>query len=135
MAPTPASQNRPKRTQLRLFIMYLLTFMLSLGVTVAVLMQVSEDVRAGQTLLLLLPPLAGIALFHGLFPLVSRIRLGLEFTAVGGGLVYGLGILLTYVAWQGFLDPGTALVMWLAGVFGPGWWLILSRAEKYGYFA
>lgn len=134
MAAAPVPQNRPKRTVLRLFITYLVTFMLSLAVTVAVLMQVSEDVRTGQTLLLLLPPLAGIALFHGLFPLVSRIRLGLEFTAVGGGLVYGLGIVLTYVAWQGMLDPGAALVMWLAGVFGPGWWLLLTRAEKAGYF-
>jgi hypothetical protein len=99
-----------------------------------VLTRLIEGVREGQYLLLLMPPLAGMAVFHGLFPLVSRIRLGLEFVAVGGGLVFGLGALLYFAANQGLIDPGIAFVFWIAGVFGPGWWLLHGMAEKAGYF-
>jgi hypothetical protein len=130
MADKPAR----KRTPLKLFLVYFLCFFAALVLAWFVLMRLLEGIRAGEYLLLLLPPLAGMAVFHGLFPLLSRIRLGLEFVAVGGGLVYGLGALLTVIARAGALDPGTALVFWLAGVFGPGWWLLLGRAEKAGYF-
>jgi hypothetical protein len=130
MADKPAR----KRTPLKLFLVYFLCFFAALVLAWFVLMRLLEGIRAGEYLLLLLPPLAGMAVFHGLFPLLSRIRLGLEFVAVGGGLVYGLGALLTVIARAGALDPGTALVFWLACVFGPGWWLLLGRAEKAGYF-
>jgi hypothetical protein len=123
-----------KRTPLKLFLVYFLCFFAALVLAWFVLMRLLEGIRAGEYLLLLLPPLAGMAVFHGLFPLLSRIRLGLEFVAVGGGLVYGLGAALTVIARAGALDPGAALVFWLAGVFGPGWWLLLGRAEKAGYF-
>ncbi len=123
-----------KRTQLRLFVVYLVSFMAGLVLAALVLTQVAEGVRAGQLVLLLMPPLAGMALFHGIFPILSKLRLGLEFVAVGGGLVYGLGALMVAAVWAGMLDPGTAVVFWLVGTFGPGWWLMLQWAEKQGYF-
>ena len=123
-----------KRTTLRLFMIYLLCFFAALVLAWVILSQLVEGVRDGYWMLLLLPPLGGMALFHGLFPLLSRIRLGLEFVAVGGGLVYGLGAVMAGVVWLGLLDPGTALVFWLAGVFGPGWWLLSGWAEKIGYY-
>lgn len=123
-----------KRTTLRLFMIYLLCFFAALVLAWVILSQLVDGVRDGYWVLLLLPPLGGMALFHGLFPLLSRIRLGLEFVAVGGGLVYGVGAIMAGVVWLGLLDPGTALVFWLAGVFGPGWWLLSGWAEKIGYF-
>lgn len=123
-----------KRTPLRLFLNYFLCFFAGLMLAWLILTQLIEGVREGYWVLLLLPPLGGMALFHGLFPLLSRLRLGLEFVAVGGGLVYGVGALMTGVVWLGLLDPGTALVFWLAGVFGPGWWLMSGWAEKNGYY-
>lgn len=123
-----------KRTLLRLFMVYLLSFFAALALAWIILSQLSQGVRDGYWVLLLLPPLGGMAVFHGLFPLLSRIRLGLEFVAVGGGLVYGLGAVMTGAVWLGLLDPGTALVFWLAGVFGPGWWMMSQWAEKIGYF-
>ena len=123
-----------KRTTLRLFTIYLLCFFAALVLAWVILSQLVEGVRDGYWLLLLLPPLGGMALFHGLFPLLSRIRLGLEFVAVGGGLVYGVGAIMAGVVWLGLLDPGTALVFWLAGVFGPGWWLLSGWAERIGYY-
>ncbi|MGY6703228.1 hypothetical protein [Roseinatronobacter sp.] len=123
-----------KRTLLRLFMVYFFSFTAGLALGWIILTRVAEGVREGYYILLLLPPLGGMAVFHGLFPLFSRIRLGLEFIAVGGALVYGLGAVMSGVVWLGWLDAGSALVMWLAGVFGPGWWLISQRAEKIGYF-
>lgn len=123
-----------KRTQMRLFLMYLVCFTAGLVLAVVVLTQLADGVREGHLVLLLLPPLAGMALFHGLFPLLSKLRLGLEFVAVGGGLVYGIGAVMTAAAWAGLLDPGTAVVFWLVGTFGPGWWLLSQWAEKQGYF-
>ncbi|MFU8898420.1 hypothetical protein LY56_00321 [Roseinatronobacter thiooxidans] len=122
------------RSPMRLFVMYFISFVAALALCWLILMRLAEGVREGQWMLLLLPPLGGMAVFHGLFPLLSRIRLGLEFIAVGGGLVYGLGAVLTGVVWLGLMDPGTALVFWLAGVFGPGWWIMSQWAEKIGYF-
>lgn len=126
--------DAPKRTPFKLFMAYFLCFSAGLGLAYFVLTRLIEGIRDGEYLLLLLPPLAGMAVFHGLFPLLSRIRLGLEFVTVGGGLVFGLGVALTLFARMGLLDPGTALVFWIAGVFGPGWWLIHARAENAGYF-
>ncbi|TVS03897.1 MAG: hypothetical protein EA407_05670 [Rhodobacteraceae bacterium] len=123
-----------KRTPMRLFIVYLISFMAGLALASLVLTQIAEGVREGQIVLLLVPPLAGMALFHGLFPILSKLRLGLEFVAVGGGLVYGLGALMVGAVWAGLLDPGTAVVFWLIGTFGPGWWLMSQWAEKQGYF-
>ncbi len=130
MAATPP----PKRTPLRLFLIYFATFGIALALAWAVLLGLVEGLRAGEYILLLVPPLAGMALFHGLFPLLSRIRLGLEFVMVGGGLVYGLGLVLAAVTRAGLVDPGSAVVFWIAGVFGPGWWLLLTQAERIGYF-
>ncbi len=124
----------PARSQLRLFAVYFVSFAAGLTVAWLILSGLAEGVRDGYWVLLLMPPLGGMAVFHGLFPLLSRIRLGLEFIAVGGALVYGLGAVLTGVVWLGLLDPGTALVFWLAGVFGPGWWIMSQWAEKIGYF-
>ncbi len=123
-----------KRTPLRLFMTYFLCFFAGLVLAWVILAQLTDGIREGYFVLLLLPPLGGMALFHGLFPLLSRIRLGLEFVAVGGGLVYGVGAVMAGAVWLGLLDPGTALVFWLAGVFGPGWWLLSGWAEKLGYF-
>jgi len=123
-----------KRTPLRLFIVYFLCFFAGLVLAWVILSQVAEGIRDGYLVLLLLPPLGGMALFHGLFPLLSRIRLGIEFVAVGGALVYGVGAVMSAVVWMSLLDPGTALVFWLAGVFGPGWWLMAGWAEKIGYY-
>lgn len=123
-----------KRTPLRLFIVYLICFFAGLVLAWVILSQLAEGIRDGYLVLLLLPPLGGMALFHGLFPLMSQIRLGLEFVAVGGALVYGVGAVMSAAVWLEFLDPGTAIVFWLAGVFGPGWWLMSSRAEKIGYY-
>lgn len=123
-----------KRTPLRLFVVYLLCFFAGLVLAWIILLQLIDGVREGYWVLLLLPPLGGMALFHGLFPLLSKIRLGLDFVAVGGGLVYGLGAVMTGAVWLGLLDPGTALVFWLAGTFGPGWWLMSRWAEKIGYY-
>ncbi|TVR45198.1 MAG: hypothetical protein EA386_12810 [Rhodobacteraceae bacterium] len=123
-----------KRTPLRLFLIYFACFGAGLVLAWIILGQVTEGVRAGNHVLLLLPPLGGMMLFHGLFPLISRLRLGLEFLAVGGGLLFGLGAVMAGAVWLGLLDPGTALVFWLAGTFGPGWWFMLSWAEKHGYF-
>ncbi len=122
------------RTQLRLFMVYFICFTAALALGWLILTRVLDGVREGYFVLLLLPPLGGMALFHGLFPLLSRIRLGLGFVATGGGLVFGLGAVLATTVWAGLVDPGTALVFWLAGVFGPGWWLMLTHAEKIGYF-
>lgn len=123
-----------KRTPLRLFVIYFLCFFVGLVLAWVILSQLAEGIREGYYVLVLLPPLGGMALFHGLFPLLSRIRLGLEFVAVGGGLVYGVGAVMAGAVWLGLLDPGTALVFWLAGVFGPGWWLLSGWAEKIGYY-
>ena len=123
-----------KRTPLRLFAVYFLCFFAGLVLAWVILSQLAEGIREGYLILLLLPPLGGMALFHGLFPLLSRIRLGLEFVATGGALVYGVGAVLALGVWLGLLDPGTALVFWLAGVFGPGWWLMSRWAEKLGYY-
>ena len=123
-----------KRTPLRLFSVYFLCFFAGLVLAWVILSQVAEGIRDGYLVLLLLPPLGGMALFHGLFPLLSRIRLGIEFVAVGGALVYGVGAVMSAVVWMSLLDPGTALIFWLAGVFGPGWWLMAGWAEKIGYY-
>ncbi len=123
-----------KRTPLRLFVIYFLCFFAGLVLAWVILSQLAEGIREGYYVLVLLPPLGGMALFHGLFPLLSRIRLGLEFVAVGGGLVYGVGAVMAGAVWLGLLDSGTALVFWLAGVFGPGWWLLSGWAEKIGYY-
>lgn len=123
-----------KRTPLRLFMVYFLCFFAALVLALVILSQLAEGIRDGYAILLLLPPLGGMALFHGLFPLLSRLRLGLEFVAAGGALVYGMGALMAGAVWLGFLDPGTALVFWLAGVFGPGWWLMSGWAERLGYY-
>ncbi|MCC5961341.1 MAG: hypothetical protein JJU08_18585 [Rhodobacteraceae bacterium] len=123
-----------KRTLLRLFLVYFASFIAAMVLAWLILTRVAEGVRDGYAVLLLLPPLGGMAVFHGLFPLLSRIRLGLEFIAVGGALVYGTGAVMGALVWLGFLDPGSALVLWLVGVFGPGWWLMSQRAEKIGYF-
>lgn len=120
--------------QIRLFLIYAGVFLLALVVAWGVLTVLLTDIAAGQWLLLFLPPLCGMAVFHAVFPLVSRIRLGTEFLAVGGGLIYGLGVLLAGAVLYGLLDPTVATVFWLAGVFGPGWWLIAARAEAAGYF-
>lgn len=120
--------------QLRLFLIYAGVFILALVVAWVVLSILLTDIAAGQWLLLFLPPLCGMAVFHALFPLVSRIRLGTEFLFVGGGLVYGLGIIMAVAVLYALLDPNIATVFWLAGVFGPGWWLIAARAEAAGYF-
>lgn len=120
--------------QLRLFLIYAGVFLLALGVAWIVLSILLADIAAGQWLLLFLPPLCGMAIFHAVFPLISRIRLGTEFLAVGGGLVYGLGVVLAAVVMYGLLDPNVATIFWLAGVFGPGWWLLAARAEAAGYF-
>lgn len=123
-----------KRTPLRLFMVYFLCFFAGLALAWVILSQLTAGIRDGYLVLLLLPPLGGMALFHGLFPLLSRIRLGLEFVVVGGGLLYGLGAVLAGAVWLDLFDPATALVFWLAGVFGPGWWLLSRWAEKIGYF-
>ncbi|MDD7970399.1 hypothetical protein [Roseinatronobacter alkalisoli] len=123
-----------KRTPLRLFLVYFASFIAAMVLAWLILTRVAEGVRDGYLVLLLLPPLGGMAVFHGVFPLLSRIRLGLEFVAVGGGLVYGTGAFLALAVWLGLLDPGTALMLWIALVFGPGWWLISQRAEKIDYF-
>lgn len=120
--------------QLRLFLIYAGVFIVALLVAWVVLSILLTDIAAGQWLLLFLPPLCGMAVFHALFPLVSRIRLGTEFLFVGGGLVYGLGIIMAVAVLYALLDPNIATVFWLAGVFGPGWWLIAARAEAAGYF-
>ncbi|MGP9791053.1 hypothetical protein [Roseinatronobacter sp. NSM] len=123
-----------KRTPLRLFLCYFISFIAALALGWLILTRISEGVREGYYFLLLMPPLGGMAVFHGLFPLLSRIRLGLEFIAVGGGLVYGTGAVVAVLLWLGMLDPGSAVVLWLVGVFGPGWWLLSQRAEKIGYY-
>lgn len=123
-----------KRTPLRLFITYLLCFFAGLALAWIILSQLGQGIRDGHYVLLLMPPLGGLALFHGLFPVLSKIRLGLEFVAIGGGLVYGVGAVMAGAVWLGLLDPGTALVFWLAGVFGPGWWLMSGWAERLGYY-
>ena len=122
------------RTPLRLFLVYLACFMAALALAWIILLQLIDWVQEGQLILLLLPPLGGMAVFHGLFPLVSRIRLGLEFLAVGGGLVYGLGAVLALVVWAGLVTPTAALLFWLVGVFGPGWWILSGWAERIGYY-
>ncbi len=123
-----------KRTPLRLFAVYFGCFGAALFLAWIILSQLSDGIRDGYYVLVLLPPLGGMALFHGVFPLLSRLRLGLEFVAVGGGLIYGLGAVMAGAVWLGLLDPGTALVFWLAGTFGPGWWLLSRWAEKLGYY-
>ena len=126
--------RKSKRTPFKLFLVYFACFAVALGLAWFVLLGLADGLQSGDYILFLMPPLAGMAAFHGLFPLLSRIRLGLEFVAVGGGLVYGLGAILALAARFGVLDPGSAVVFWIAGVFGPGWWLILTRAEKADYF-
>lgn len=123
-----------KRSPLRLFMVYFLCFFAGLVLAWVILSQLAQGIRDGYLVLLLLPPLGGMALFHGLFPLLSRIRLGLEFVTIGGGLVYGVGAVMSAAVWMGLLDPGTALVFWLAGVFGPGWWILSGWAQKIGYY-
>lgn len=124
-----------KRSPLRLFLIYLLCFALALLLAYVVLTRVAEGLRDGQFVLLLLPPLGGMAVFHGLFPLLSRIRLGTNFLVYGGGLVFGLGALVAGGSHLGVLTSSAALVIWLVGVFGPGWWLISQYAEKNGYYS
>lgn len=126
--------SSPKRSPVKLFALYFVAFLAALILGVFVLLQLADGIRDGQLVLLLLPPLAGMALFHGLFPLLSKLRLGMDFVSVGGGLVYGVGALSAGLVWLGWLDPGSALVLWLAGVFGPGWWLLNGFAERNGYF-
>lgn len=123
------------RGPLRLFLIYMLSFVAGLVLAYIILTRVAEGLRDGQFVLLLLPPLGGMAVFHGLFPLLSRLRLGTNFLAYGGGLVFGLGAVVTGASYLGLLTPSAALVIWLVGVFGPGWWLILQYAEKHGYFS
>ncbi|SDW72494.1 hypothetical protein [Roseicitreum antarcticum] len=120
--------------QLRLFLIYAGIFMLALIAAWVTLSILLADIAGGQWLLLFLPPLCGMAVFHALFPLISRIRLGTDFLFVGGGLVYGLGTIMAAAVNFGLLDANVAVVFWLAGVFGPGWWLIAARAEAAGYF-
>ncbi|MCC5985996.1 MAG: hypothetical protein JJU42_16690 [Rhodobacteraceae bacterium] len=122
------------RSPLRLFVIYLGCFLLALAAAWFILTRVLPAVQAGQTVLLLLPPLGGMAVFHGLFPLLSRIRLGVEFLSVGGGLVFGLGAVLAAAVWFGLVSVTAALLMWLVGVFGPGWWLLSGWAERIGYY-
>lgn len=124
-----------KRSPLRLFLIYLLSFALALVLAYVILTRVAEGLRDGHFVLLLLPPLGGMAVFHGLFPLLSRIRLGTSFLVYGGGLVFGLGALVAGGSYTGLLTPSAALVIWLVGVFGPGWWLISQYAEKNGYYS
>lgn len=124
-----------KRSPLRLFLTYMLCFVAALVLAYIILSRIAPGLREGHYVLLLLPPLGGMAVFHGLFPLISRIRLGLEYLSVGGGLVFGLGAIVALAAWAGLLAPGSALVIWIVGVFGPGWWLISQRAEKIGYYS
>lgn len=123
-----------KRTPLRLFLVYFASFIAAMVMAWLILTRVAEGVRDGYLVLLLLPPLGGMAVFHGLFPLLSRIRLGLEFIALGGALVYGAGVVMASLIWFGLLDPGSAFVLWLVFVFGPGWWILSQHAEKIGYF-
>ncbi|NBB97738.1 MAG: hypothetical protein GVY34_06130 [Alphaproteobacteria bacterium] len=124
-----------KRSPLRLFVIYLLCFALALLLAYIILTRVAEGLREGHFVLLLLPPLGGMAVFHGLFPLLSRIRLGSNFLVYGGGLVFGLGALVAGGSYLALLTPSAALVIWLVGVFGPGWWLISQYAEKNGYYS
>jgi len=124
-----------KRSPLRLFLIYLLCFALALVLAYIILSRIAEGLRDGHFVLLLLPPLGGMALFHGLFPLLSRIRLGTNFLTFGGGLVFGLGTLVVLATHANLLNPSAALVIWLAGVFGPGWWMISQYAEKNGYYS
>lgn len=124
-----------KRSPLRLFLTYLLCFALAMVLAYIILTRVAEGLGEGHYVLLLLPPLGGMAVFHGLFPLLSRIRLGLEFLTIGGGLVFGLGALVAAATWVSLITPSAALVIWLVGVFGPGWWLISQLAEKNGYYS
>lgn len=123
-----------KRSPLRLFLTYMLSFVAALVLAYIILTRIAPGLQEGHYVLLLLPPLGGMAVFHGLFPLLSRIRLGLEYLSVGGGLVFGLGGAVALAAWAGLISPSAALVIWLVGVFGPGWWLISQRAEKIGYY-
>ncbi len=122
------------RSPLRLFLVYLSSFAIALAVAWIILLQLIGSVQEGQWVLLLLPPLGGMAVFHGLFPLLSRIRLGLEFLAVGGALVYGLGAVLGGLVWVGLIMPTAAILFWLIGVFGPGWWILSGWAERIGYY-
>jgi hypothetical protein len=124
-----------KRSPLRLFLTYLLCFVLALVLAYIILTRVAEGLREGHFVLLLLPPLGGMAVFHGLFPLLSRIRLGTNFLAYGGGLVFGLGAVVAGGNYLGLLSPSAALVIWLVGVFGPGWWLVSQYAERNGYYS
>ncbi|MCL1627439.1 MULTISPECIES: hypothetical protein [Roseinatronobacter] len=124
-----------KRSPLRLFLTYMLCFVLALVLAYIILTRIAEGLRDGQFVLLLLPPLGGMAVFHGLFPLLSRIRLGTNFLTYGGGLVFGVGALVAAGSYLSLLDPSAALVIWLVGVFGPGWWLISQYAEKNGYYS
>lgn len=124
-----------KRSPLRLFLIYLLCFALALVLAYVILTRVSAGLADGHYVLLLLPPLGGMAVFHGLFPLLGRIRLGSDFLVYGGGLVFGLGALVAAATWATLLTPSAALVIWLVGVFGPGWWLISQLAEKNGYYS
>jgi hypothetical protein len=124
-----------KRSPLRLFLTYMLSFVAALVLAYVILTRIASGLQEGHYVLLLLPPLGGMAVFHGLFPLLSRIRLGLEFLSVGGGLVFGLGVTVGLATWLGLFGPSSALVIWLVGVFGPGWWLISQRAEKIGYYS
>jgi hypothetical protein len=123
------------RGPLRLFLIYLASFTAALVLAYIILTRLAEGLREGQYVLLLLPPLGGMAVFHGLFPLLSRIRLGMEYLTIGGGLVYGLGAVVALATWAGLLTPSAALVIWLVGTFGPGWWLISQFAEKHGYYS
>jgi len=124
-----------KRSPLRLFGLYLVSFIAALVLSYIILTRIAEGLREGHFVLLLLPPLGGMAVFHGLFPLLSRIRLGTNFLVIGGGLVFGLGALVVAASYSGLLTPSAAFVIWLVGVFGPGWWLISQYAEKHGYYS
>ena len=104
-----------KRSPLRLFLIYLLCFALALLLAYVVLTRVAEGLRDGQFVLLLLPPLGGMAVFHGLFPLLSRIRLGTNFLVYGGGLVFGLGALVAGGSHLGVLTP---VPRWSSGWLG-----------------
>ena len=81
---------------------------------------------------------AGMAVISWLFPLLPQISgWATNFSGHrwGGFGVRALGALWWRPAYSGLLTPSAAFVIWLVGVFGPGWWLISQYAEKHGYYS